>query len=150
MSKSTKITKYFQLYSALKSGKNGVSPEALCETLGFTEGMLAVYIHALRNKFGAVVESVRNGRKVTAYRITNIEEMDKVITANRKPRGPNKNASTKAIKSVTVARTAKTKAPKKSKRVRDDEDSMAPVLDDTSYTEINDSDLADIKAQLGI
>lgn len=147
-SKSPKHTKYFDLFSALKAGGDkGVSPDSLQKTLSFTSGALAVYIHALRNKFGAQIESVRNGRTVTAYRLTNIAEMEKSILPTRKPR----TSKAKARKSIAVARVTKvTKAPKTVKKTVVDDGSI-PVLDaDLDISEITDNDLADIRHSLGI
>ena len=147
----SKTTKYFDLFSALKAGGDkGVSPEALCESLGFSEGMLAVYIHALRTKFGAQVESIRNGRKVSRYCLANIAEMDKAISPNRKPRVSKTPAKAVVTKVARVSKTAKKVLKGKKVRVRDDEDAMAPVLDDMSITEYGSDEMADIRAQLGI
>ena len=150
-----KTTKYFELFSALKAGGDkGVSPEALAEALGFKIGALAVYIHALRHKFGANIESIRNGRTVTLYRLVNIEEMEKVISPTRKPRTTKAQATAKAkpkTKKAKVQRTAKvTRTAKAPKRVRKDE-GIVPVLDDDlDITEVTDRELADIANSLGL
>jgi biotin operon repressor len=143
-------TKYYDLFSALKAGGDkGVSPAALMKALDFSTSALAVYIHALRHKFGAQVDSVRNGRTVTAYKLTNIAEMEKVILPTRKPRTV-KAKATKAPKAkatkttaVRVARVVKTA------KVRDD--GSIPVLDaDLDIAEIGASELDDIRHSLGI
>lgn len=144
-------TKYYDLFSALKAGGDkGVSPAALMKALDFSTSALAVYIHALRHKFGAQVDSVRNGRTVTAYKLTNIAEMEKVILPTRKPRTvkakvakPAKASKTTALRTARVVKT--TKAPK----VRDD--GSIPVLDaDLDIAEIGSSELDDIRHSLGI
>ena len=159
MSKSTKTTKYYDLFSVLKAGKDkGVSPDTLCKTLKFSSGMLAVYIHALRNKFGAVIESVRNGRTVTAYRLMNVAECEKTISPNRKPRTvKTKKGASKLVADMAdlkfgkkstatkMTKVVKTKVARKSKK-----DGPVEVIDDMSVTEITESDLEDIKNQLGI
>lgn len=143
-----KSTKYFDLFSALRAGGDkGVSPEALQKATGFTSGALAVYIHALRTKFGAQIESVRNGRTVTAYRLTNADSV--TITAARKKRtvtAKAKPAKAKAKAKVAVARVVKTaKAPVAR------EDGSIPVLDaDLDIAEIGSSELDDIRHSLGI
>lgn len=150
-----KTTKYFELFSALKAGGDkGVTPEDLAQALGFKIGALAVYIHALRHKFGANIESIRNGRTVTLYRLVNIEEMEKVISPTRKPRTTKAQAAAKAkpkTKKATVQRTAKvTRTAKAPKRVRKD-DGIVPVLDDDlDITEVTDRELADIASSLGL
>lgn len=146
----SKSTKYFDLYSALKSGGDkGVSPESLQKTLGFTQGALAVYIHALRHKFGAVVESVRNGRVVIAYRLTNADELASKILPTRKPRTV-KGKPAKAKKTVVarVTKTSKAKAPKAA--VVQDDGSVAVPDADLDIVEYSDRELADIQDQLGI
>lgn len=161
MSKSTKsksakvkkprrnTTRYFDLFSALRAGgDNGVSPAALQQATGFNQGALAVYIHALRNKFGAEIESVRNGRTVVAYRLTNADAVK--IAATRKPRSPNKSVVSKTpvprkgttMKTVNVVKTTK---------VADNNDGSIPVLDaDLDIAEIGASELDDIRHSLGI
>lgn len=137
-------TKYFDLFSALKAGgTKGVTPESLTKALKFSGASLAVYVHALRHKFGADIESVRNGRKVVAYRLLNIAEMEKAISPNRKPRTVKAKKATKTARVVTTTPKA-TKAPRKTKT------GILPVIEDTTITEIDTADLDDIKSQLGI
>jgi len=146
--KSTKHTKYFELFSALKAGgAKGVDPAALAKTLNFSMGSLAVYIHALRHNFGAVIESVRNGRVVTAYRLVNVAECEKSISPTRKPRTVKAKAPV-ARKGImrTAVKTVKSKATPKTRNV----DGPVEVIDDMSITEYTDADLSDIKSQLGI
>jgi len=150
-----KTTKYYELFSALKAGGDkGVTPDDLAAALGFKIGALAVYIHALRHQFGAEIESVRNGRTVSRYRLVNIKEMEKVISPTRKPRttkakvekkATTKRAAAKAAKrTATVTRTAK--APKKAKR-----EELVPVLDeDLDICEVTDRELLDIADSLGL
>ena len=150
----SKTTKYFDLFSALKAGGDkGVSPESLAQALGFTTGALAVYIHALRHKFGAQIESVRNGRTVVNYRLVNIAEMEAAISPNRKPRTTKAKATKtakakpKAAKRTKAAPVTRTTSAKKSK-VRD---GIVPVLDeDMDILEVSDRELADIASSLGL
>ena len=138
-------TKYFDLFSALKAGgTKGVTPESLTKALNFSGASLAVYIHALRHKFGAQIESVRNGRTVVAYRLLNIAEMEKVISPNRKPRTVKAKKITKTARVVTTTPKKPTKSSRKTKT------GILPVIEDTSITEIDTADLDDIKSQLGI
>lgn len=146
----SKTTKYFELFSALKAGGDkGVSPVALQKATGFNQGALAVYIHALRHKFGAQVESVRNGRTVIMYRLVNADALEGVITPNRKPRTVKPKAAKPAkAKRAVVARVSKTVKSKVAKTV---DDGAVPVLDpDLEITEYTDRELADIQDQLGI
>jgi hypothetical protein len=146
----SKSTKYFELFSALRAGGDkGVSPAALQKATGFNQGALAVYIHALRHQFGAVIESVRNGRTVTAYRLTNADEV--TITASRKPRTLKtkaKASAKKPVKMKTVKPTLRTAQIVKTSKV---DDGSIPVLDaDLDIAEIGASELDDIRHSLGI
>lgn len=142
----SKSTKYFELFSALRAGGDkGVSPAALMKATGFNSGALAVYIHALRNQFGAVIESVRNGRTVVAYRLTNADKVN--ITAERKPRTikagkvATKRVKKTAVKTARVVKTSTKKSPVNEGIVD---------VSDLEVTEYSDRELADISAQLGI
>jgi len=154
----SKTTKYFDLFSALKAGGDkGVTPESLAKTLNFTTGALAVYIHALRHKFGAQIESVRNGRTVVSYRLVNVAEMEAAITPNRKPRTTKaakaapKAKATKVAKVTKTVKTKKVKAAPKVKAKTKREDGPVEVLDaDLDIAEITDRELDDIRSQLGI
>lgn len=149
----SKSTKYFELFSALKAGgERGASPPALQKATGFTQGALAVYIHALRTKFGCQIESVRNGRNVVAYRLVNADEV--TITAARKKRATvAKAAKTPKAKSKTViARVTKTvKRSIKPAVHNTTHHGIVAVPDpDLEITEYTDRELADIQSQLGI
>jgi antitoxin (DNA-binding transcriptional repressor) of toxin-antitoxin stability system len=150
----SKATKYFELFSALRAGGDkGVSPAALQKATGFNQGALAVYIHALRHQFGAVIESVRNGRTVTAYRLTNADELASKILPTRKPRTIKAKAKTSKAptqpRKGSILRTAKVEKVTKAPIARDD--GSIPVLDaDLDIAEIGASELDDIRHSLGI
>jgi biotin operon repressor len=145
----SKSTKYFELFTALKAGgERGASPPALQKATGFNQGALAVYIHALRTKFGCQIESVRNGRTVVAYRLINGDALEGVITPARKKR------ASVAKKSKTIAKKV-ARAPKKALRTvtvtKKSDTGIVEVPDrDMEITEYGDRELMDIQAQLGI
>lgn len=150
----SKSTKYFDLYSALRAGGDkGVTPAALQKATGFNQGALAVYIHALRHNFGAVIESVRNGRTVTAYRLTNADALASVILPTRKKRTvkakakvaktPSQPRKGSTLRTARVVKTTKTtKTPVKGEGIVD--------VSDLEISEYTDNDLADIRNSLGI
>ena len=150
----SKSTKYFELFSALRAGGDkGVSPASLQKATGFNSGALAVYIHALRHQFGAQIESVRNGRTVVAYRLTNADALASVILPTRKPRTV--KAKAKTVKAPTqprknsILRTAKVEKVTKTPVAR--EDGSVPCLDaDLDIAEIGANELDDIRHSLGI
>lgn len=144
----SKSTKYFELFSALRAGGDkGVTPEALRKATGFNEGALAVYIHALRHKFGAVIESVRNGRSIVAYRLTNADQVN--ITAARKPRSTTKVVTkTPKTKTAKKSKVAVARVVKTTKKATNNEGIVD--VSDLEIQEYNDADLADIRQSLGI
>jgi antitoxin (DNA-binding transcriptional repressor) of toxin-antitoxin stability system len=144
----SKSTKYFELFTALKSsGENGVSPATLQKATGFNQGALAVYIHALRHKFGAKIDSIRDGRTVIGYRLTNADELAAKILPTRKPRTTKAKvakAPTQPRKGIMRTATVKTKTAKAS--------TQEGIVDvsDLEISEYTDNDLADIRQSLGI
>jgi hypothetical protein len=122
------------LYTLMKDGKP-VPVEKMIKTLDVKQGSIMCLISALRNDFGGEVETVRDGRKVLSYQLTNADKV-KIPTKVAKVSTP------KAAK-VTVART-KTTVSRKSVAA----DSDVPTLD---VQEIDsDAELASLKAELGL
>lgn len=133
------------------------------------EKSVAPYIHALRNKFGAKVDSVREGRNVVKYVLTNAKDV--TLTAEGEKRGRKagtksktakakvaKVKAPKAPKAAKPAKARKVKAPKVAKVFTPSEDTadefeskraVAPDADLT-VTEFDDRELADLRDQLGI
>lgn len=133
--------KVVQVYEMLKDGKP-FSFEKMVSTLACSPTTAMVFICILRRDFGAEIETERDGRKVTAYRLTNADKLaSKMVIAP-------KAAKTKAPKVVKATTVAKVAASKKSKAVADD--GSVAVIDDLSVTEIDDRELDDLKQQLGI
>ena len=122
------------LYTLMKDGKP-VPVEKMIKTLDVKQVSIMCLISALRNDFGGEVETVRDGRKVLSYQLTNADKV-KIPTKAAKVVKP------KAAK-VTVART-KTTVSRKSTAA----DSDVPTLD---VQEIDsDAELASLKAELGL
>jgi hypothetical protein len=145
---SSNTTNYFDLFTALKvGGAKGVSPKSLLKTLKFSPGSLAVYIHALRHKFGAEIESVRDGRNVTAYRLVNIATCEKKIpsTDGRMKKAVVVTKKKKKKKVIAAIPTKKSVVAKNVVTINDDGE--IPILDPH---EMHDNELADIRMSLGI
>lgn len=132
-------TKYFVLFSLLKSSVNGASPEACAKELGFEVNSVAPYIFALRNKFGANIESIREGRIVVGYKLLNANEIEDKIVNSRRGRKP------KAV----VATPQKIKATVDTKKSVDDNGEVATFDVDLEIAKITDREFDDIKSQLG-
>ena len=123
------------LYTLMKDGKP-VSVEKMIKTLGVKQGSIMCLISALRNDFGGEVETVRDGRKVLSYQLTNADKV----------KIPTKVAKTKAPKVARVAVTkTKTTISRKAAAVANPD---IPTLD---VQEIDsDAELASLKAELGL
>lgn len=136
-------TKYYVLFQLLKgAGKKGATVAECAKALSFAEGSVSPYMWSLRKKFGAEIEVLKDGRKVSGYRLLNAEAVDGVITPKRRG-AATKTAKVVKTKPVKVQKVAKTAKVTKSKN--------APVeVEDMEIEEITDGDLADIKTQLGL
>ena len=123
------------LYTLMKSGKP-VSVEIMIKTLNVKQGSIMCLISALRNDFGAEVETVRDGRKVLSYQLLNADKV-KIPTKLAKV--------AKAPKAAKVAVTkTKTTVSRKAAAATDE----IPTLD---VQEIDsDAELASLKAELGL
>ena len=126
MSKKVEI-----LFSMMKDGSK-VPVSKMLKTLNVKQGSVMCLISALRNDFGANIETERDGRKVLSYQLMNA---DKVKITSK----------TKAPKVQKVATVAKTKTLEKKAAVVKDE---VPTIDVEEIT--SDAELASLKAQLGL
>lgn len=146
-------TKYFVLFTVLKSaGAKGVSPDACAKELNFAVGSVAPYMAALRIKFGAEIEAVKEGRTTKAYVLKNPKVVEGNITPNRRsksgaaPKKPTVVAKTKKVKPVAKTKTVVEKTVK----VKPTREKVVAPDADLMITEVTDSELADIKSQLGL
>jgi hypothetical protein len=134
--------KVVQVYEMLKDGKP-FEFDKMVSTLACSPTTAMVFICILRRDFGADIETERDGRKVTAYRLTNADALaSKMVIAPK----ASKTVKTKAPK-VIATKVAKVTVAK-TKAVIDD--GSIPVIDDLSVTEIDDRELSDLKQQLGL
>jgi hypothetical protein len=134
--------KVVQVYEMLKDGKP-FEFDKMVSTLACSPTTAMVFICILRRDFGADIETERDGRKVTAYRLTNADALaSKMVIAPK----ASKTVKTKAPK-VIATKVAKVTVAK-TKSVIDD--GSIPVIDDLSVTEIDDRELSDLKQQLGL
>ena len=123
------------LYTLMQSG-DPVPVESMLKTLDVKQGSIMCLISALRNDFGAEIETVRDGRKVLTYQLLNADKV-KIPTKVAKVAKP------KAAK-VAVLKTKSTVSRKATKVA----DADIPTLD---VEEIDsDAELASLKAELGL
>jgi len=123
------------LYTLMQSGKP-VPVEIMLKTLNVKQGSIMCLISALRNDFGAEIETVRDGRKVLSYQLMNADKV----------KIPTKVAKVAKPKAAKVA-VVKTKTSVSRKAAKTD-DAEIPTLD---VQEIDsDAELASLKAELGL
>lgn len=124
------------LFTLMKDGSK-VPVEKMIKTLGVKQGSIMCLISALRNDFGGDIETERDGRKVLSYQLKNADAV-KITSKTKAP----KVAKPKAVKTPKVAVT-KVKSTVKT--------SAVPTIDaDFDVSEVSDSELADLKNQLGL
>lgn len=125
----------FNVFEMLKSGKS-VNFDNMVSTLGVKPVTAMVCICALRKDFGADIETERDGRKVVSYKLTNADKV-----------APSMVLKTKATK-TKAPKVPRVKVTKSVSRVKSGD---VPTIDsDFDVEEISDSELADLKHQLGI
>ena len=127
------------LWSLLKSGKS-VDFEDIVKAVGQKRNSVMVLICTMRFDFGAEIETEREGRKVKTYKLLNPDVVAPRMVAKAKPA---KVKAVKAVKAVSVKQT-KTTTSRKSKVVDES------AIEDFGVEEISDTELADLKEQLGI
>lgn len=130
--------KMIEVYEMLKDGKP-FKFDTLVSRLGCKPVTAMVLICALRRDCGAEIETIRDGRKVESYQLTNAADIAAKMT------GKVKSVATKTPKAAKVA-VLKTKTTvRKSKVVVDD--GSVPTAD---IEEVSGDELASLKAELGL
>ena len=124
------------LYTLMQSGKP-VSLESMLKALDVKQGSIMCLISALRNDFGAEIETNRDGRKVLSYQLMNADKI-------KIPTKAAKVAKTPKAAKVAIVKT-KTTVSRKPTKVADTD---TPTLE---VEEIDsDAELASLKAELGL
>ncbi len=134
--KVPKVTQNYKLFSLLESGEL-VTIKQVAEGLDITEKSIPVYIHELRNKFKAEIETVRNGKQAIGYKLSN---------------------ASKIKKNIPMYRVGNSIFVKPEKKVEEEEapvveTAIAPVLEDqeeSKYTHYSEPEINDLKDSLGL
>jgi hypothetical protein len=130
-----------EVYEMMKDGKP-MNFDALVKRLGCKPVTAMVLVCALRRDCNAEIETIRDGRKVESYQLTNAADIATKMVST-------KATKTKAVKTPKVKAT-KTKTVVSRKAAKDDEFDV-PTLDaDLDITEVSDAELADLRNQLGL
>lgn len=135
----------YTLLQMLKASKPNevVSRADIAKKLGVNEGSVAIYFHGLKKFFGVDFEVVKEGRAVVGYIL--ISRDAEMSPSGRREASAAKPKTKKVSKTskVTVTKTKTTQVKTKSKN--------APVeIEDLDVEEITDTELSDIKSQLGL
>lgn len=140
-------TKVQVLFTLMQDGSK-VPVEKMLKVLNIKQGSVMCLISALRNDFGAEIETERDGRKVLSYQLTNPSKVKLPTKATKVKAAP---AAKKTVVAKVAAKTTKVKtSAKKSATPREDEFDV-PTLDaDLSVSEVTDLEMADIRSQLGL
>jgi hypothetical protein len=152
---SSKVTKkptkkVLEVFEMMKDGKE-IKVDTLISRLEVKPVTVMVLICALRNDFGGVIETVRDGKKAFAYKLTNAKELaprmvlDKNTTAKAtKTKAKTKAKAKKAVatKKVAAVSVSKTKKPVKQ---------VAPATTEAyQVEEVSGDELASLRAELGL
>jgi hypothetical protein len=139
---SNPTRKMIEVYEMMKDGKP-MNFDALVKRLGCKPVTAMVLVCALRRDCNAEIETIRDGRKVESYQLTNAADIATKMVSTK----ATKAAKTKAVKTPKVKST---KTVVSRKAVKDDEFDV-PTLDaDLDITEVSDAELADLRNQLGL
>lgn len=133
------------LFSLLKAaGKKGITRAEAAKALGVRESSVPVYFYGLRTLYNAEIEVVKQGRKVVSYTLLNANDCTITENGRRGTKTATKPKSkTKPLKSVSVKTVKATNTP----AVKE----STPILDsDLEISEVDDAELEDLKASLGI
>ncbi len=129
----------FTLFSALKAaGSKGISKEEVAKILGVKDNSVPVYIFNLRKAYNANFKVVKDGRKIVAYILENVDELA-IPQVRKNAKAPKGSGVVKAKKGV------------KTSPVAVESDGSVPTLDaDLEIAEYGDRELSDIADSLGI
>lgn len=70
-----KVTQFYTLFKFLENGQPKTVDE-IKDLLGVHYYSVAIYISEMKRVYKAEIESIRDGRRVTAYKLTNASDID--------------------------------------------------------------------------
>ena len=133
-----KVTQNYKLMTLLSSGE-AVKVESLREALNINYYSVSVYIHELK-KFGAEIESVREGKKVIAYKLLNYEKIKNKISQYR--------SNNSQVEKKTENKVSKKEA--KTNTVPNADGSFPTIDPDNELAQVSENEMNDIKDSLGL
>lgn len=126
----SKISHQAKVYNMLKEANGPVSVEQLLSIEGLLPYKLSAYVLYAKIDFGAVIKPIRDGRKVTAYEMTD--------AGTGVPARKTKTAAVAVAKPVKTPKVKAVKTPKAKKVV------AAPVVAPVSQPVMKDDKIVDI------
>ena len=138
--------KMIEVYEMLKDGKP-LKFDTMVSRLGCKPVTAMVLVCALRRDCGAEIETIRDGRKVEFYQLKNAADLASKMVSTKASRAA-KVSKSKAVKTPKVAVT---KMKSTVTRTTKNTSAVVPTIDtDFDVSEVSDSELADLKNQLGL
>lgn len=145
MSKLTNpCRKTIATFEMLRSGKP-VKFADLVAKMGCKEITVMTYICSLRNNFGAQIETVRDGRKVVAYTLSNASDVAPKMVSKSATKPAKVKKAKPIVAKVAVTKSRKTVASKVAAPAVADEIPTLEIEDIDS-----DAELESLKAELGL
>lgn len=139
----------YTLFQMLKAAKPDevVKREDIAKALGVNEGSVPIYFFGLKKFFNVECETVKVGRSVIGYKLltrdADVPENGRRGNAIKAVAKTPKVNKEKAVKPLAVASVTKSVKVKKQKD--------APIeVEDLEISEISDTELSDIRSQLGL
>lgn len=116
---------------------NAVTINEIKDHLKINQYSVPVYIHELKRAYGAEIESIREGRKVVAYKLNNANKLKSKVKMYRTNNAQFIKPVVKKVEEVFSDKKVET--------------GEIPVIDsDNELVHISDSEMADVKSSLGL
>ena len=137
--------KMIEVYEMMKDGKP-LKFDTLVSRLGCKPVTAMVLICALRRDCDAVIETIRDGRKVESYQLTNAADIASKMVGSSKVTKTKKTVKTVKTTKAAKVSVSKTKVSTRKAKAAD----VADAVSEYAVEEVSDDELADLKSQLGI
>ena len=138
--KSDKVAPFQKLMLVMATGK-AVTVEEIDATLGKEIHMyrLSTYIWLMKTNANAVVKVIKNGRKITAYQIVNVDEVNQYLKRNGVT-SASLGQGTKITKAKTKPAPVAKLADLKAKPVKKEKVKQEVVVEELEVTEVTEQE----------
>jgi len=135
--KQSKPQQFEKILQVMMNGKQITKEEIEKTVPGIESYRMSTYMWNMKMA-GAVVKAIKDGRKVTAYQLMNVEDMKKYLDKREKDFA---NAAQPKVKTVKTKSTPKAKTPKAPKVTKIKDLNATPV----TATEVDEFDIEEVK-----